>query len=207
MQAFVRAATALSRPPLPGDIRDAFAAPYASADRRHGVGDFVADIPLETDHPSRKTLDDIADGIETLDDVPVLLLWGTRDPVFGEAYLRDLIARLPHAAVHRYQQASHLLMEDAPAATGHVWQWVADLDRATPVDRSPVSVPERQIWSALSDPFRRPRAGRGRARRRAFHRVLRSPRRADSATSRRVWPRPVCARATAWRCSSRPAPT
>jgi len=151
MQAFVRAATALSRPPLPGDIRDAFAAPYASADRRHGVGDFVADIPLETDHPSRKTLDDIADGIETLDDVPVLLLWGTRDPVFGEAYLRDLIARLPHAAVHRYQQASHLLMEDAPAATGHVWQWVADLDRATPVDRSPVSVPERQIWSALSD--------------------------------------------------------
>ena len=151
MQAFVRAATALSRPPLPGDIRDAFAAPYASADRRHGVGDFVADIPLETDHPSRKTLDDIADGIETLDDVPVLLLWGTRDPVFGEAYLRDLIARLPHAAVHRYQQASHLLMEDAPAATAHVWRWVADLDRATPVDRSPVSVPERQIWSALSD--------------------------------------------------------
>jgi len=149
--AFVRAATALSRPPLPGDVRDAFAGPYARADRRRGVGDFVADIPLEPDHPSRSTLDDIAAGVETLDDVPVLLLWGTRDPVFGEAYLRDLIARMPHAAVHRYQQASHLLMEDAPAATGHVWRWVADLDRATSVDREPKSVPERQIWAALSD--------------------------------------------------------
>jgi len=150
--AFVRAATALSRPPLPGDVRDAFAAPYATAERRRAVGDFVADIPLEPDHPSRAALDDIADGVGTLD-VPVLLLWGTRDPVFREAYLRDLTARLPHAAVHRYQQASHLLMEDAPAATGTVWQWVADLERAPaalPSDPAPTSERDSQIWSALS---------------------------------------------------------
>ncbi len=154
--AFVRAATALSRPSLPDDVRYAFAAPYGSVDRRRAVGDFVADIPLEPDHPSRAALGAIADGVGTLDDVPVLLLWGTRDPVFGEAYLRDLITRLPHASVHRYQQASHLLMEDAPAATGHVWQWIADLDRLPSIDERPTaesepeSVPPRQIWSALT---------------------------------------------------------
>jgi len=150
--AFVRAATALSRPALPGEVRDAFAAPYATPERRRAVGDFVADIPLEPDHPSRTTLDDIADDVGTLDDVPALLLWGTRDPVFGEVYLRDLVARLPHAAVHRYQQASHLVMEDAPAATAAVWRWVADLDRVTTaaVDEPPTGLPDTQIWSALS---------------------------------------------------------
>lgn len=154
--AFVRAATALSHPSLPDDVRYAFAAPYGSVDGRRAVGDFVADIPLEAGHPSRAALDAIADGVGTLDDVPVLLLWGTRDPVFGEAYLRDLITRLPHASVHRYQQASHLLMEDAPAATGHVWQWIADLDRLPSIDERPTaesepeSVPPRQTWSALT---------------------------------------------------------
>jgi acyl-coenzyme A synthetase/AMP-(fatty) acid ligase/pimeloyl-ACP methyl ester carboxylesterase len=152
--AFVRAATALSRPPLPVDVRDAFASPYGSADRRQAVGDFVADIPLEPDHPSRATLDGIAGGIGSLTDVPVLLLWGTRDPVFGEAYLRDLLTRLPDAAVHRYQQASHLLLEDAPVAVGHVWSWIADLDLlpapAAASSSPPAGSPTGQIWSALS---------------------------------------------------------
>jgi acyl-coenzyme A synthetase/AMP-(fatty) acid ligase/pimeloyl-ACP methyl ester carboxylesterase len=148
--AFVRAATALSRPPLPAEVRDAFAAPYATADRRRAVGDFVADIPLEPDHPSRAALDAIADGVTTLSDVPVLLLWGTRDPVFGEGYLRDLVARLPHAAVHRYQQASHLLMEDVPAAVGHLWSWVSELDHTPAVDDAPPAAPDTQIWAALT---------------------------------------------------------
>ncbi len=54
--AFVRATTALSRPRLGKAVRDAFAAPYVGAARRQGVGDFVADIPLEADHPSRAAL-------------------------------------------------------------------------------------------------------------------------------------------------------
>ena len=38
-----------------------------------------------------------------------------RDPVFSDLYLRDLVDRLPHADVHRYEGASHLVTEDAPA--------------------------------------------------------------------------------------------
>ncbi len=47
---FVRGTTALSRPRLPSEVRDAFAAPYATSKRRAAVADFVADIPLEDDH-------------------------------------------------------------------------------------------------------------------------------------------------------------
>ncbi|ANS78716.1 Haloalkane dehalogenase-like protein [Serinicoccus hydrothermalis] len=121
--AFVRATTALSRPALPRDVRDAFAAPYASAARRDAVADFVRDIPFEPDHPSRATLDEIAAGTATLD-VPALLVWGPRDPVFSQRYLEDLVRRLPHADVQVYPGASHLVLEDRPEGVGVVWDWV-----------------------------------------------------------------------------------
>ncbi|MEO6999994.1 MAG: alpha/beta fold hydrolase, partial [Terracoccus sp.] len=123
---FVRAAAALSRPPLPREVRDALAAPYASPVDRRAVGDFVADIPLDSSHPSARTLDAIAHGVTGLD-VPALLLWGPRDPVFSDVYLRDLRARMPHADVHRYEKASHLVMEDAPQLADDVWRWLGDV--------------------------------------------------------------------------------
>jgi acyl-CoA synthetase (AMP-forming)/AMP-acid ligase II/pimeloyl-ACP methyl ester carboxylesterase len=149
---FVRATTALSRPPLPAEVRRAFAAPYRSAARRRSVGDFVADIPFSPAHPSRPVQEAIAEGIRTLD-VPALLLWGPRDPVFGERYLADLRRRLPQAALHRYEGASHLLPEDAPRYAAAVAEWVADLPGAGPVAGVP---PERTdevppLWAALAE--------------------------------------------------------
>ena len=129
---FVRGATAASRPALlsrsalPRAVRDAYAAPYATAGRRRAVEDFVADIPLEPGHPSAATLDDIAEGVRKLDDRPVLLAWGPRDPVFSDRYLRDLRARLPHADVQRYERAAHLVLEDAPETAAHVWAWLVE---------------------------------------------------------------------------------
>ena len=94
-------------------MRDALAAPYASPAARRAIGDFVADIPLDPSHPTAATLDAIAEELTGLD-VPALLLWGPRDPVFSDVHLRDLRARMPHADVHRYAKASHLVIEDAP---------------------------------------------------------------------------------------------
>jgi olefin beta-lactone synthetase len=148
---FVRGATALSWPPLPSDVRGAFLAPYRSARRRRAVGDFVADIPFRPGHPSREAQEAIAEGIRTLD-VPALLLWGPRDPVFGERYLADLRERLPHASVHRYEGGSHLLPEDAPQYADAVAQWLGDLtDAATaaPAD-GPAPAPAERLWSALA---------------------------------------------------------
>ena len=123
---FVRSATALSRPRLRRTIRAAFAAPYRGRARRTAVADFVADIPFATAHPSRLALDEIAAAVPGLD-VPALLLWGPRDPVFGEVHLADLMARLPRAGLQRYERAGHLLPEDAPDYADAVRDFLSDL--------------------------------------------------------------------------------
>ena len=148
---FVRAATALSRPRLPREVRDAFAAPYRHAADRRFVGQFVADIPAEATHPSRGALEEISSGLKTLE-VPVLLLRGPADPVFSEAHLRDLHRRVPHADVHRYEGAGHLVTEDAPRTAQDTWDWVADRVESPAVDTA--STPHRRqpselAWSAL----------------------------------------------------------
>lgn len=158
--AFVRGATALSRPGLPKAIRDAYASPYLIAGRRRAVRDFVTDIPLEQDHPSRAALDDVVDGLPTLTEVPTLLAWGPRDPVFSVRYLHDLRRRLPQADIQRYPAASHLLVEDAPHAAADIWEWVHQVPLA-PDSRQSVahpaeSTPEvaddaRPLWAGLSD--------------------------------------------------------
>jgi acyl-CoA synthetase (AMP-forming)/AMP-acid ligase II/pimeloyl-ACP methyl ester carboxylesterase len=124
---FLRSATALSWPPLDPGIRAAFAAPYSGAGRRRSIGDFVADIPFGAEDPSHPALEAISSGI-TGWDVPALLLWGPRDPVFGEQYLRDLRARLPRADLHRYAGASHLLPEDVPRYADDIASWLRELD-------------------------------------------------------------------------------
>ncbi len=123
---FVRGAAAASRPALPNDVRAALREPYGSPAMRRAVGDFVADIPVEVDHPSRSTLETVAAGLDRLCAVPALLLWGPRDPVFSDVYLRDLNERLPQADVQRYPGTSHLVMEDAPQAANDAWRWIAE---------------------------------------------------------------------------------
>ncbi|MGV8845266.1 alpha/beta fold hydrolase [Tessaracoccus sp.] len=148
---FVRAATALSRPRIPRDVRDAFAAPYRRREDRGFVGQFVADIPAEPTHPSRPALDVIAHGLTTLD-VPVLLLRGPADPVFSDEHLRDLQRRMPHADVHRYDGASHLVTEDAPQTAIDTWQWIAERIESGPatVSTPPLPDPGAPVaWSAL----------------------------------------------------------
>ena len=123
---FVRGTTFLSRA-MPADVVQAYRAPYAEAASRRAIGDFVADIPLETEHPSAVTLDAIADDVCALTDVPVFIAWGSDDPVFSDRYLRDLIHRMPHADVHRYEKARHLVTEDAPACIPDIVEWIAHL--------------------------------------------------------------------------------
>ena len=75
-----------------------------------------------------------------------LLLWGPRDPVFGEIYLRDIRQRLTRSVLHRYEKASHLLPEDAPEYADAISDWLGGLAAAEfrPQDdsRSPASTTE-----------------------------------------------------------------
>ena len=152
---FVRGAAALSWPQIPVEVRRALRAPYSASQRRRAVAEFVADIPLESGHPSRAVLDDVACRLSELTTVPTLLLWGPRDPVFTQRYLRDLQRRLPHADVHRYTRASHLVMEDAPQAAEDAWLWVRSkantpVHSAAPDLAVPEPAPDRQPAPVLA---------------------------------------------------------
>ncbi|MCH8043843.1 MAG: alpha/beta fold hydrolase, partial [Planctomycetes bacterium] len=125
--AFIRGTMALARPRLPRAIRDAYEAPYRSADRRAAIAAFVEDIPLAEDHPSFSTMEQVAADLDQLAKVPSLLLWGPSDPIFSDRYLGDLAARLPQSEIHRYTGAGHLVPEDADVASA-VHAWIAQLE-------------------------------------------------------------------------------
>jgi acyl-coenzyme A synthetase/AMP-(fatty) acid ligase/pimeloyl-ACP methyl ester carboxylesterase len=96
--------------------RDALNAPYTGGARRTAVAGFVEDIPVRPSDVSAPDLQDAAAAFGALEGrrVPVLLLWGGRDPVFHDRFLADLIRRAPHADVHRFPEAGHLVALDEP---------------------------------------------------------------------------------------------
>lgn len=124
-QGFVFGTRMLSGSKMPREIAAGFRAPYRKREFRRAIHGFVADIPFEENHVSRAPLDRIAAHLDVLAETPVLMCWGPRDPVFSDIYLRDLTSRLPHAEVHRYEGASHLVSEDAPALVKDVFSWIA----------------------------------------------------------------------------------
>lgn len=143
---FIRAALYMSRPVPPPEVRAGFYAPYPDTDHRHAIENFVRDIPLAPGAVSARPLDAIAEGLDDLASVPVLMLWGPRDPVFSDLYLRDLIDRLPHADVHRYEGSSHFVPEDAPTFAADVATWVATRSLAAQAGVAPgAEEPEAQV--------------------------------------------------------------
>ncbi|GAA3593344.1 alpha/beta fold hydrolase [Agrococcus terreus] len=122
--AFLETTLSLPAEPLPADVREAYRAPYRTAARRDGIGGFVADIPADASHESHAELERIAAGVARLE-APALLLWGPRDPIFGDRYLDDLVDRLPHARVHRFEGAGHLVAEERLYADA-VLSWVGE---------------------------------------------------------------------------------
>lgn len=118
--AFLRATLALAKN-MPAEVAAAFRSPYTTPQARHGIGQFVADIPATADHPSYAELGRLSADIAHID-TPALILWGPKDPVFKEMYLRDLRKRLPQADIHRFEGTGHLLSEEVDyAATVLEW--------------------------------------------------------------------------------------
>lgn len=109
--------------PLNEAIYRTYRAPYAHSAWREGVRNFVGDIPTGTDIPSYTPMQRIAEQIRDLD-VPAFFQWGTKDPVFQRRYLFDLMERMPQAKVHRYEKASHLVIEDYDIAIPMI-SWLA----------------------------------------------------------------------------------
>jgi len=155
--AFLETTLALAHPPLDPGVKTGYRAPYRGQARRGGIGGFVADIPVDARHESAPELDRIATGLLALE-VPALLLWGPRDPIFSDRYLDDLLGRMPHADVHRFEGCGHLLAEDADYA-GAALTWLGDLPATdAPLDTAR-SADNEQPAAKAENPAETPTSG------------------------------------------------
>ena len=113
--AFSRAAThmAVTRAPLSKEVKAALVAPYNSWDNRRATLRFVQDIPLDARDPSWPDVVEVEEKLSQFDDRPVLICWGDKDFVFDHHFLRVWKEHLPSAAVHRYPDCGHYVLEDA----------------------------------------------------------------------------------------------
>jgi len=148
--------TTLALADLDPAVRAAFRAPYATVARRRGIGGFVADIPATSADESTPALRRMSAGLRELD-VPALFLRGPKDPVFGEGHLDDLTERLPHADVHRFEGAGHLIAEER-AYADVVLDWLDEKGVATDAvgpdapgapEVAPDVAPTGHLWDAL----------------------------------------------------------
>jgi haloalkane dehalogenase len=75
----------------------------------------VREIPVERDHPNRRLLLELGDGLPRFADRPHLVIWGARDPVFHRGYLEAWRRMFPQAEVHVLERAGHWVVEEASA--------------------------------------------------------------------------------------------
>jgi pimeloyl-ACP methyl ester carboxylesterase len=103
----------VARQPLPDHVRQMFLLPYDTPEHRVAVLKFVQTIPLSPSDPGFDLVSDIASSLEKFRDRPVLLLWGLKDFVFDEHFLKEWQRHFPQAETHTWPDCSHYLLEDA----------------------------------------------------------------------------------------------
>ena len=112
--------------PLPAAVKAGFLAPYGDAARRRAVADFVADIPMEPDHPTRPALAAVDASLGALAGHRALLLWGARDFCFTPRFAEGFARRWPAAELRLLPRAGHYLFEDGgPAAVRQAADFLA----------------------------------------------------------------------------------
>jgi cis-3-alkyl-4-acyloxetan-2-one decarboxylase len=103
---------AMHRRKLSDDEKRGFLFPYSSWGNRVAVHRFVADIPLERDHPSRATLEEIDARLPQLAGHPKLIVWGGRDFCFNDHFLARWRQIYPNADVRHLSGAGHYVLDD-----------------------------------------------------------------------------------------------
>lgn len=100
---------------LSPEVLAGYLEPYDGWNASRAVHRFVQDIPLQPGDPAWSAVLETEGKLSQLKDVPMLLLWGMKDWVFDEAFLNGWIARFPKAAVKRFPDSGHFLLEDSGA--------------------------------------------------------------------------------------------
>jgi cis-3-alkyl-4-acyloxetan-2-one decarboxylase len=94
-------------------MMDAYRAPFPDYWSRAATLAFQREIPLTERDRSAPLMASIHDRLPGLD-VPVLLVWGMRDPVFQPVFLDQWRELFPNARTVELEHAAHFLIEDDP---------------------------------------------------------------------------------------------
>jgi haloalkane dehalogenase len=126
----------------PGERR-AYLAPYDSWKHRLAVHRFIQDIPLRPSDAGYDIISEVEAGLDLLQDVPTLVLWGMKDFVFDPAYLAEWERRMPHAEACRFDDAGHYVLEDArEEVVARVQAFIAQTStEAPPTEAPPTEAP------------------------------------------------------------------
>jgi haloalkane dehalogenase len=98
---------------MTADVAAGLIAPYNNWANRVAIQRFVDDIPTSSRQDTWRRLAEIEQKLPTFADRPVQMVWGMRDWCFTPACLDRLLRSLPHAQVHRFEDAGHYVIEDA----------------------------------------------------------------------------------------------
>ena len=110
-------------------ILGAYRAPFPTPESRQALLCWSRDIPVHETDPSYAEMKRIEDGLTKFGRTPTLLVWGMRDPVLPELFLRLWQRIYSHATVHKVEDASHFLQEDAPE---RIVNWIEEFLEANP---------------------------------------------------------------------------
>jgi haloalkane dehalogenase len=106
-----------------GAVGQGYLAPYGTWADRVAIHKFIADIPIEAEHPTAWARDSLAAGIRTLSDRPHLVVWGTQDFVFHKYFLDGWRETVPDAEFIEVADAHHFVVEDA---ADRIPRWMTD---------------------------------------------------------------------------------
>src|SRR5262249_17319014 len=99
---------------LTATVMGAYQAPFPTPASRLALLCWSRDIPTQVADPSYAEMQQIEQHLAQFAGIPILLVWGMRDPVLGEAVLGRWQQIFPHARTRMIADASHFVPEDAP---------------------------------------------------------------------------------------------
>jgi haloalkane dehalogenase len=104
---------AVNRTPLDPAVKRGYLFPYDSWKNRIGVARFVADIPMRPEHPTMKTLEQVAAGLGKFRDHSIKIIWGGADFCFNDWFFHRWQEIFPQAQTRYLPDAGHYVLEDA----------------------------------------------------------------------------------------------
>ena len=110
-------------------VMEAYRAPYPTPESRLALLCWSRDIPVQETDVSYAEMKQIEQGLSQFSRIPILLVWGMKDPVLSVSVLHRWQQLYPHAITHEIEDASHFLQEDAPE---RIVQWIEAFLEADP---------------------------------------------------------------------------